>query len=265
MYGTVIDVEELAPNLVRVVFGGAGLADFVAPEATDAYINAAFPPTDAPYDAPFNLDDVRELPQSQRPYRRRYTVRRWDPERRQLTIDFVTHGDEGIGGAWALNARLGDALVFQGPGGNYRPDPVADWHLFAGDESALPAIAASLEALPAGVRAIARIVIESPDHQIPLETPADLDLVWLYRRNAANASGLLLDAVHALDGYKGRCHAFVHGEAEEIRAVRRHLLTERGLTREDLSCSPYWRRTLNDEAWRRIKRDWAAEVERDIA
>ena len=53
----------------------------------------------------------------------------------------------------------------------------------------------------------------------------------------------------------------MHGEADEIRAVRRHLLHERGLTRQDLSCSPYWRRTMTDEAWRRIKRDYVAAME----
>jgi len=62
----------------------------------------------------------------------------------------------------------------------------------------------------------------------------------------------------------GRVHAFVHGEAGEVRKVRRHLLGERGMPRADLSVSGYWRRTMTDEAWRRVKREWNADVERDL-
>jgi NADPH-dependent ferric siderophore reductase len=60
-------------------------------------------------------------------------------------------------------------------------------------------------------------------------------------------------------------HAFVHGEAEEVRAIRRHLLAERGLSRSDMSCSPYWRRTMTDEAWRQVKRDFVAAMDADVA
>jgi NADPH-dependent ferric siderophore reductase len=69
--------------------------------------------------------------------------------------------------------------------------------------------------------------------------------------------------VRAVDFGPERPFGFVHGEAEEIRAVRRHLLHERGLTRQDLSCSPYWRRTMTDEAWRQVKRDFVAAMDAD--
>jgi NADPH-dependent ferric siderophore reductase len=64
---------------------------------------------------------------------------------------------------------------------------------------------------------------------------------------------------------RGRVHAFIHGEAGEIREIRRHLLLERGLTRADMSCSPYWRRDMTDEAWRLIKRDFVTAMEAEVA
>jgi NADPH-dependent ferric siderophore reductase len=101
---------------------------------------------------------------------------------------------------------------------------------------------------------------------VPLDSPGDLDLQWLHRTGDADAdAALLADAVASLDFPAGRVHAFVHGEAGEIRAIRRHLLTERGLTRADMSCSPYWRRTMTDEAWRQVKRDFVAAMEADVA
>jgi NADPH-dependent ferric siderophore reductase len=247
--------------MVRVVLEGGDLAGLVMPDATDAYVNVAFRPEGAPYDEVFDPQTVRDSHPDQQPARRRYTVRAWDAEQSVLTVDFVVHGDSGVAGPWAAGAAAGDVLVFTGPSGGYRPDPDSAWHLMAGDESALPAIAASLEALPVGARAVVRVVVDGPDHEIALDSPADLDLQWLHRHGDERDESLLLAAVEAVDFGTGTPFCFVHGEADEIRAVRRHLLTERGLTRRDLSCSPYWRRTMTDEAWRRIKRDYVAAME----
>jgi len=258
----VASTQRLTPGLVRVVLEGGDLATLVMPDATDAYVNIALPPPHASYDEVFDPAGLREThPRDQWPARRRYTVRRWDAAAARLTLDFVVHGDEGLAGPWAAAARPGDLLVFTGPSGGYRPDPAADWHLFVGDESALPAVAASLEVLPAGTRAVARLVCDGPDHELPLPTAADLDLQWLHRRGAASDVALLVDAVRALPFDGGRPFGFVHGEADETRLVRRHLLTDRGLTRQDLSCSPYWRRAMTDEDWRMIKRDYVAAME----
>ena len=43
------------------------------------------------------------------------------------------------------------------------------------------------------------------------------------------------------------------------------VLQDRGLTRAQMSCSPYWRRTMADEAWRQVKRDFVAAMESDVA
>jgi len=265
-HGQVETREWLTPGLVRIVLGGTGLSGLVVPDDTDTYVNVAIPPAGAPYGPVFDPKAVRdEHPQDLWPVRRRYTVRSWDEWSGLLTLDFVVHGDEGVAGPWAAGTAPGDTLVFEGPGSGYRPDPEADWHLLVGDESALPAIAASLEAVPAGRPVVVRLVCDGPEHQLPLTSPGDLDLRWLHRTGAADDVDALADAVSDLEFPPGRVHAFVHGEAEEIRGVRRHLLTERGLTRADMSCSPYWRRTMTDEAWRSVKRDFVAAMEADVA
>lgn len=267
MYGTVLSRTQLTPSLVRIVLGGPGLVGFVGPGPdgdTDAYVNLALPPAGAPYGAPFDPDGIKDAqPREWWPARRRYTVRHWDAAAGELTLDFVVHGSEGVAGPWAQQARPGDLLVLTGPGSGYRPDPSADWHLLVGDESALPAIAASLEAVPAGAPVVVRLLCDGPEHELALTTPGTLDLAWLHR-TAASGTTALADAVAALSFPPGRVHAFVHGEAEEIRAVRRHLLGERGLDRSAMSCSPYWRRTMTDEAWRAVKRDFVAAMDADL-
>jgi NADPH-dependent ferric siderophore reductase len=266
MYGRVVGKQWLTPGLVRLTLGEGDLRGLVMPEATDAYINVAIPPAGAPYEAVFDPARVRaEFPQSVWPTRRRYTVRAWDAGSRLLTVDFVVHGDHGVAGPWAATAAPGGVLVFEGPNGGYRPDPAADWHLLVGDESALPAIAASLEAVPTDAPTVVRLLCDGPAHQLALKSPGSLDVAWLHRTGAPEDADLLPTAIRDLSFPPGRVHAFIHGEAAEIREIRRHLLLDRGLTRADMSCSPYWRRDMTDEAWRKVKRDFVAAMEAEVA
>ena len=98
------------------------------------------------YGVPYNADEIkRDLPAEWWPVMRTYTVRSWDAGTGELAIDFVVHGDEGVAAPWALHAAVGRTRIYvTGPGGAYAPNPAADWHLFVGDDSALPAIAAAL-------------------------------------------------------------------------------------------------------------------------
>ena len=258
------DVRRLTPHLIRVVVGGEDLEGFAAGEFTDHYVKLQIPPQGAPYSAPFDADDVKaHLPREQWPRTRSFTVRHWDPERALLTIDFVDHGDTGVAGPWASAARPGDGLQLMGPGGAYAPDPAADWHLMVGDEAVVPAIAASLERLREGVPVHVILEVGGPEDEVALATPGDLRVTWLHRR--AGVYDALVEAVRALAFPEGAVHAFVHGEASAVRAVRRHLVVDRGIPRDALSVSGYWKRGRTDEGWREDKAEWNRQVEADEA
>jgi NADPH-dependent ferric siderophore reductase len=122
----------------------------------------------------------------------------------------------------------------------------------------------ALESVPPGSPVVVRLVCDGPEHEIPLSSPGDLDVRWLHRTGGPGDADLLPEAVGALEFPAGRVHAFVHGEADEIRAIRRHLLLERGLNRQSMSCSPYWRRTMTDESWREVKRQYVAAMDADV-
>lgn len=263
MYGRVEHVEQLTPHMVRVVLGGEGLDGFAAGEFTDHYVKLAFPPPGASYAVPFDAAEVRAtLPREEWPVLRTYTVRSWSDGK--LTIDFVVHGDTGVAGPWARAAQPGDLLALRGPGGAFTPDPDADWHLFAGDESALPAIAASLARVPSGVPVHVFAEVDGPADELPLSSPGALAVTWLHREADPTAPDLLLRAVEKLEFPGGRVCAFVHGEAVATRALRRHLLGERGVPRPDLSVSGYWRRTFTEDGWQSSKAEWNREVEQDV-
>ncbi|MEU6392166.1 siderophore-interacting protein [Streptomyces sp. NPDC046939] len=255
----VVRAERLTPHMQRVVLGGEGLADFPDLEHTDHYVKLLFPPAGAAYPEPLDIERIREeLPREQWPVTRTYTVRAWDPTARELTLDFVIHGDEGLAGPWAANVRPGETIHFMGPGGAYAPDADADWHLLAGDESALPAVAAALEALPDDAKAHVFLEIENAEEEQKIDTQAQI--TWLHREGRPVGQALI-KAVTELDFPDGRVHAFVHGEAGFVKELRRHLRIDRQIPREDLSISGYWRLGHNEDGWQASKRDWNAQVE----
>ena len=132
---------------MRIVAGGPGFAAFHPNDFTDMYAKIVFVDPALGLAPPYDLAGLREsLPPHQRPVTRTYTVRQAQTDEQQLAIDFVVHGDAGIAAPWAARAEIGDTIILSGAGGAYRPDPGLDWHLFAGDESALPAICSALDA-----------------------------------------------------------------------------------------------------------------------
>ena len=258
---TVLRTSRPTPHLVRVVLGGDGLAGF-APTFADAYVKLVLPPAGAPYTAPFDMDAVQaEHPREWWPCLRTYTVRGWDPVAGELVLDVVVHGDEGLAGPWARAARPGDVVQLLGPGGAYAPSGDVDWHLLAGDETALPAIAASLERLPAG--AVARVFVEVADaaEEQPLPSAPGVELTWVHRAGLPGEA--LVAAVRGAALPAGSLHAFVHGEAGFVRELRRFLRVERSVPRGQLSASGYWRLGRTDEGWRAEKAQWNAAVEAD--
>ncbi|MBE1593245.1 siderophore-interacting protein [Nonomuraea angiospora] len=259
--GVVLRTEWISRHMVRVVVGGDGLADFATAGLTDHYVKLVFPYEGVEYPTPFSVKTCREtMPREFWPRLRTYTVRAWDPDSRELTLDFVVHGDEGLAGPWAAQARPGDVVLMLGPGGGYAPDPEADWHLLVGDESALPAIAAALEGLPEGAQAHVLVEVDAPEDEQKLETAADARITWLYR-GGRPVGEKLVAAVRTLEFPEGDVHAFVHGEAGFVKELRRHLRVERGIGLDRLSISGYWRSGADDEAWRAMKRDWNRQVE----
>lgn len=255
--------ERTTPHLVRVVLGGPDLTDFTTDHA-DSYVKVLFPVPGVVHDEPFDVARIRaERPRTEWPAQRTYTVRAVDPERGEITVDFVHHGDEGLAGPWAAAAVPGDEVWLLGPGGAYTPSPDAPWHLMAGDESALPAIAASLEAVPAGTPVVAVVEVADAAEEQPLTSPGDLTLVWVHRGQPD--PDLLLRTLSGLDLPAGAPHAFLHGEADSVRVVRRWARTDLGVPRELLSASGYWRRGRSEDGWRSEKKDWNATVESDDA
>jgi NADPH-dependent ferric siderophore reductase len=260
---TVARTERLTPHMVRLVLA-VEAADLEVGAFTDHYVKLVFAPPGVTYPEPLDLEAVRrDMPREQWPTTRTYTVRAWDPAAREMTVDFVVHGDEGLAGPWAARAVPGDRIWFNGPGGGYAPDPAAGFHLLAGDESALPAIAAAVERLPEGVPAKVFVEVAGPREEQKLAASADTEVVWVHRADRP-VGAALVEAVTAVVFPPGAdVQVFVHGEAHFVKELRRWLRLERGVPRERLSVSGYWRLGADEDGWQSSKREWNAQVERE--
>jgi NADPH-dependent ferric siderophore reductase len=199
-----------------------------------------------------NLDEFRpragqeivlQIPQApgEEPARRHYTIRTFDPNTRLVDVDFVLHGDHTPGVRWALDAQPGQTIDIRGPRGRIALAADADWHLFSGDETALPAIFGMVEALPAGAPAHIFVEIGDDQDKQPLETPAAVALTYLSRNGAhPGPNRLLIDAIERFTLPSGRGHAIIIGETSNVRAQRQNLLA-RGLGKDQIYSEGYWR------------------------
>ena len=168
--------------------------------------------------------------------KRRYTIRYARPDTGELDLDVLVHG-QGPGSTWGATAAPGDRVEFQGPRGKLELT-AADWHLLAGDESALPAIAAVCEALPATEQALA--VIEVGDESDELALPAAAQVRWVHRRGAdIGAPTVLRAAIDAVPFPPGAGHAYLIGETRSMVALRA-VLEARGIAHEAIFVKGYW-------------------------
>jgi len=237
------DVRHITPKMVRIVVGGDDLTGFVS-AAYDDHVKLFFPqpgqdkpvlPTPGP-NGPVYPEGAP------RPASRDYTPRRFDAAANTLTLDFVLHGD-GPATMWAAQARPGSFLGVGGPRGSFIVPDDYDWFLFVGDETALPAIARRLEELPETTRAIVVVEVADAAEEQQFQTRARLETHWLHRDGTEPGAGSRLqDAVAALRLPGGEGYAWVAAEAATAKALRQHLVEERGLSKDRVKAAAYWKR-----------------------
>ena len=285
-------LQRLSPSFLRVTFGGADLDEFGS-NGHDQRIKVMLPlPGRGIDDCPTDADWYgawRALPAERQMPIRTYTIRGVRPELREVDVDFVLHGATGPASAWAESAAIGDEVVLIGPNARF-PGPTGgfEWHppvdasclLIAGDETAVPAICAIVESLPAGRRA--RILLEVPEagDELNLAAPAGVEVTWLPRSSGngtAAPRGSLLTAavveavaelsadlapspaatledvdvdsgilweVPAEAGAGARSsgvYAWLAGEAGVVKGLRRHLVQVAGVDRRSVAFMGYWR------------------------
>ncbi|WP_433654683.1 siderophore-interacting protein [Nocardia sp. CA-128927] len=239
----VLDSWRLTPRMQRILLGGPELeADFpFMPMAPDDHVKLFFPdPATGELIMPvMGPKGMGPRPDGRRPEFRDYTIRAFDAEKRAVTIDFVLH-THGVGGSWAAAASPGDRLGVVGPRGSHIYPVGYDTYLLVADETALPALSRWIEELPAGKEVIAFVEVRDAADEIDL--PAGAQVRFLHRNDAApGTTTLLADAVRELAPPTGRLFAWAAGEANSLKPIRRYLVDELKLTKDQMKIDGYWR------------------------
>jgi NADPH-dependent ferric siderophore reductase len=219
--------EYITPHFIRVIFNISDNQAEMLSNVKSGSNNKIFIPTDEP--------DTHEIV-------RTYTNRKIDIENRELSIDFVAHGDNGPASAWALQVQEGDFLGI-GMKESTRPlVPDADSYLLVGDATALPVISAIAEQLPEGVNA--KIIMETfgKEDEILCCSAANVDIEWLYNPAPEKGSRLAKKAKEFkfLENEQ-RKYVYVAAEYSTVKELRDYFRADPSLDSRALHAVSYWK------------------------
>jgi len=246
-------VEDLTPTLRRITFEGPQLKAFekdgrhlpaFRSEGPDDHVKILLPdPKTGKLFLPTQAEGVLDWSGEGRPVGRSYTPRGWHAGDETLKIDFVLHG-HGTAGNWAAAAQPGQTIHIAGPKSSLLV-PEADWFLLAGDETALPAIANWLESLPKDARVTAIIQIAANANRLALDAPEGANIIWI--EDPELKAKTLVDAVSKLAWPEGEGFVWAAAERDAVRALRKHLIEERGHDKAAMDVVAYWNKGVSDE------------------
>lgn len=282
--------ERLGPSFVRITFTGDELHRFGI-GGGDQRVKLILPrPGGTLVDMPGGdgwYTRWQAMPDDTRPTLRTYTVRAYRERPAELDIDFVLHGvDSGHGGpasTWAAAAEPGDEVGLLGPdrpgtgrmwGCEWSPPRTARRLVLAGDETAVPAMAAIVESLPADSRGVVCAEVPTADDVQDWRAPRGVEIRWLVRQrpNGTLPHGALLEEsvtgalgelgpnraepsgpdeadvdaatlweVPEAGSTDGEFYGWLAGEAAVIKRLRRLLVREHSVPRASVAFMGYWR------------------------
>ena len=251
----VVAVSDVHPHLRQITFGGGDLATTFDPLGPDCFFYVLLPPpgrTELGIDQTFTWEAHARMPVEDQPVGAYYTLRAWRPEKAELDIWMVLHGEgdhAGPASSWAARAQVGDKVALWGPRTAFHPPDGTDHLVLVGDETGLPAIAGIIDWMPDGMTAtvLAEVAEESERQELP--SRAGVDVIWLHREGAeAGTTSLLADAARALPPLPESTYVWGGGESKAMTAVRRHVRNDRGLDRESVALVAYWRHKATTDA-----------------
>jgi len=234
----VVNKHMVTPNMLRVTLGGDNIHT-IEPGQESGYVKLIFP-------------------QEKGRLMRTYTIRHQRAD--EIDIDFMLHENAGPASSWAKNTAPGERILIGGPGPKKMIDTATDWQLLVGDMTALPAISVNLETLPANAKGYAVIEVVSVEDIQTITHPSGIEIKWVINPTPGKNELALLQQVQALDWLNGSLSAWVACEFSSMKVLRRFLKEEKGITKENLYLSSYWKQGSNEDQHKVVKSEDAASL-----
>jgi NADPH-dependent ferric siderophore reductase len=242
----VLQVQRIAPPLVRVTLSGDEFADFTSAGPAD-HVRVFFPDAVtgelvAPTPVGPGEDGIV------RPDRASVS-RDFTPLPRavdggvEVDLDFFVHPYPGPASAWAESAQPGDELVVVGPRGSRRAPQDIDGLLLVCDETSLPSAGRWIREVPPST---AVDVVAAVTHAGDWVGDYLGDVAGIRVRTHVvepdDAGAGILAALDRIGPVGEGTFVWAAGEASSLVPVRRHLRRTLGLRPAQAQVSGYWRR-----------------------
>lgn len=244
--------QRISPNMQRITLQGKDLEKFPTGHEGD-YVKLLFPVKNESA-----LSGDKAVDADAKVIMRTYTIRKFNPVDLALDIDFVLHGEleknSGPASTWAAQTKPGDTMLIYGPGKVKAASLEADWFLFAGDMTALPAISCQLELLPADATGYAIIEINSEQDQQSLQKPDGINILWVINPHPDRENTVLSDAVKTLPWLPGTPSIWAACEFSNMRLLRVYFKKDKQVSRDQLYVSSYWKMGKSEDKHKVIKK-----------
>ena len=226
----VVRKTAVTPNMLRVTLGGPDI-ESLPTDQESAYVKLIF-----------MADGGRLM--------RTYTIRH--QREHEIDIDFMLHDEAGPASSWAKQADINDTILIGGPGPKKMINTNGEHFLLIGDMTALPAISVNLATLPADAKGCAIIEVVSEQDIQPLPHPAGIELKWVVNSHPGQNENALLDQVSQLPWLSETTSVWSACEFSSMKTLRAYF-RERGIRKEHLYISSYWKLGSNEDQHKVIK------------
>lgn len=227
----VIEIKDISPHMKRIVLSGDDLKDFPVDFETAHVKVLVLQPEEKMFSLTLNLGAKKRM--------RSYTVRKFDAFNHRLTIDFAVNDHEGLIANWAVNAQIGDRVAIGGPGPIKYKDLNADWHLLAGDLTALPLVAATIEKLQPEATGYAFLQIPSEADKQSIHAPENFHIEWIVNDDLSHNA--LKEHVTGIRWPDGTPHILIAGESAQITEINSLLKKFPQYDKNKTYASGYWK------------------------
>jgi NADPH-dependent ferric siderophore reductase len=218
-------IIDLSPHLRRIVFSGDSLNDF--PVGLEGSYVKVF----------FQQKDEKQFKM------RSYTIRFFNPETKELALDFVINRHNGPATRWAREAKVGDSMSIAGPGPIKMTNYQHHSYLLVGDMTSVNAINGYIPRFKK--RSDVRAIIAVPDRAdiIAMDYDDSLNTEWFIENEATIT--LQEKVIEAAASMSKDTHVFLGLEARSIRSLRPILQEEIGFDRLNVSAVGYWKKGVD--------------------
>ena len=168
---------------------------------------------------------------------RHYSIARFDPVSGVAQLSVVIHGC-GPGAIWATHISIGREVQFAiSAPQSIGLDPLAQWHIFFGDETSVGSSLALMDTAKGQSEACFEVI--DPTDCWP--DIGDKTVKWLFRGTARPGKSAAIPEELASKGIPEGSVIYVTGEAWLCAVVSSHFRRVQGFSPERIRIVPYWK------------------------